>query len=135
MNASSRAGAALERLFAPVDAASLAKLPDLRLVATLGALAGAALKTTSLIESLERLARHRGRVARELQREAARSSGGQILGNSLLAAREYEAAIASWRRAEALEFVTASIPWPQEEQGDPRPSAPTVSSSGSPART
>jgi anaerobic nitric oxide reductase transcription regulator len=55
---------------------------DLRLVATLGALAGAALKTTSLIESLERLARHRGRVARELQREAARSSGGQILGNS-----------------------------------------------------
>jgi len=55
---------------------------DLRLVAILGALAGAALKTTSLIESLERLAHHRGRVARELQREAARSSGGEILGHS-----------------------------------------------------
>ena len=53
---------------------------DLRLVAILGALAGAALKTTSLIESLEHLAHHRGRVARELQREAARSSGGEILG-------------------------------------------------------
>jgi len=55
---------------------------DLRFVAILGALAGAALKTTSLIESLERLARHRGRVARDLQREAARSSGGEILGTS-----------------------------------------------------
>ena len=53
---------------------------DLRLLAILGALAGAALKTTSLIESLERLAHHRGRVARELQREVARSSGGEILG-------------------------------------------------------
>jgi len=55
---------------------------DRRLVATLGALAGAALKTTTLIESLERLARHRGRVARDLQREATRSSGGEILGKS-----------------------------------------------------
>ena len=39
-----------------------------RLLETLGALAGAALRTTSLIESLERLAERKGAVARELQR-------------------------------------------------------------------
>ena len=48
----------------------------------LGALAGAALRTTSLIEALEHRADHRGRVARELQRTAAQSSGGAILGAS-----------------------------------------------------
>jgi anaerobic nitric oxide reductase transcription regulator len=55
---------------------------DTRLLATLGALAGAALRTTGLIEALEARAEHRGRVARELQRSAAQSSGGQILGAS-----------------------------------------------------
>ncbi|MGE0455283.1 MAG: nitric oxide reductase transcriptional regulator NorR [Vicinamibacteria bacterium] len=55
---------------------------DTRLLATLGALAGAALRTTALIEALETRAEHRGRVARELLRSAAQSSGGQILGTS-----------------------------------------------------
>ena len=53
---------------------------DERVVATLGALAGAALRTTSLIEALERRAAHRGQVARELVRSAVESSGGAILG-------------------------------------------------------
>ena len=55
---------------------------DDRVIATLGALAGAALRTTSLIEALEQRADHRGRVARELQRSAAQSSGGALLGTS-----------------------------------------------------
>jgi anaerobic nitric oxide reductase transcription regulator len=55
---------------------------DQRFLATLGALAGAALRTTSLIEALERRAQHRGQVARELLRSAAQSSGGEILGTS-----------------------------------------------------
>jgi len=55
---------------------------DMRLLATLGALAGAALQTTSLIESLEALARHRDSVARELQRSAAESSSAQAFGSS-----------------------------------------------------
>jgi anaerobic nitric oxide reductase transcription regulator len=55
---------------------------DLSVLAMLGALAGAALRTTSLIEALERRADHRGRVARDLQRTAAQSSGGVILGAS-----------------------------------------------------
>jgi anaerobic nitric oxide reductase transcription regulator len=52
---------------------------DQGIVAALGALAGAAVRTTGLIEALERTARHRGQVARELQLSAAQS-GGQILG-------------------------------------------------------
>jgi anaerobic nitric oxide reductase transcription regulator len=67
---------------------------DDRVVATLGALAGAALRTTSLIEALEHRADHRGRVARELQRSAAESSGGALLGNS--------AAVTKLRREIAL---------------------------------
>ena len=55
---------------------------DTRMLATLGALAGAAMRTTGLIESLERMAERRGQVARELQRSAGLSSGGQILGGS-----------------------------------------------------
>ena len=55
---------------------------DLRILATLGALAGAAMRTTALIEALERTAERRGHVARELQRSAGLSSGGQLLGNS-----------------------------------------------------
>src|SRR5512143_714481 len=54
---------------------------DQRLLATLGALAGAALHTTALIEALERRAEHRGRVARELQRHAIETSG-ELLGAS-----------------------------------------------------
>jgi anaerobic nitric oxide reductase transcription regulator len=60
---------------------------DERVVATLGALAGAALRTTSLIEALEQRAAHRGRVARELVRSAVESSGGAILGASEAVAR------------------------------------------------
>jgi len=53
-----------------------------RLLAMLGALAGAAMRTTALIESLERRADHRRRVAQELQRSAAEQTGGQLLGSS-----------------------------------------------------
>ncbi|HYL82343.1 MAG TPA: nitric oxide reductase transcriptional regulator NorR, partial [Candidatus Acidoferrum sp.] len=49
-------------------------------LATLGALAGAALRTTTLIDALERTAHRRGQVARDLVRSAAEMSGGQILG-------------------------------------------------------
>jgi anaerobic nitric oxide reductase transcription regulator len=56
-------------------------------LAALGALAGAALRTTTLIEALERRAEHRGRVARELQRSA---SGIQIVGDSAAARRLLE---------------------------------------------
>jgi len=55
---------------------------DQRVLATLGALAGAALRTTSLIEALEQRAAHRGRVARELGRTAAELRGGDLLGAS-----------------------------------------------------
>ena len=51
---------------------------DTRFLATLGALAGAALRTTGLIEALERRAEQRGRVARELQRHAIETSGDMI---------------------------------------------------------
>ncbi len=51
---------------------------DSRFLATLGALAGAALRTTALIEALERRVEHRGRVARELQRQATATSGEMI---------------------------------------------------------
>jgi anaerobic nitric oxide reductase transcription regulator len=51
---------------------------DGRFLATLGALAGAALRTTALIEALEERAEKRGRVARELQRHAIEASGGMV---------------------------------------------------------
>jgi anaerobic nitric oxide reductase transcription regulator len=54
---------------------------DPQVVAILGALAGAALRTTALIEALERRADHRGQVAKELQRSATQG-GGAILGAS-----------------------------------------------------
>jgi anaerobic nitric oxide reductase transcription regulator len=60
---------------------------DQGVLATLGALAGAALRTTALIDALERRVDHRSRVARELQRSAVQSSGGDILGNSAAVAR------------------------------------------------
>jgi len=55
---------------------------DTRLLATLGALAGAALRTASLIEALEKKAERGTRVARELQRSADETSGAAILGKS-----------------------------------------------------
>ena len=55
---------------------------DQHVLATLGALAGAAMRTTALIEALEQRAAHRGRVARELVRTAAEMRGGEILGAS-----------------------------------------------------
>jgi anaerobic nitric oxide reductase transcription regulator len=54
---------------------------DSRFLATLGALAGAALRTTALIEALELRAEQRGRVARELQRHAIETSG-ELVGTS-----------------------------------------------------
>jgi anaerobic nitric oxide reductase transcription regulator len=51
---------------------------DTRFLATLGALAAAALHTTALIEALELRSDKRGRVARELQRHAAETSGEMI---------------------------------------------------------
>ena len=55
---------------------------DPRVLATLGALAGAALRTSALIEALERRVDHRSQVARELLRTAVQSSGGEILGTT-----------------------------------------------------
>jgi anaerobic nitric oxide reductase transcription regulator len=53
---------------------------DPRVIAILGALAGAALRTTALVDALERRADHRGQIAKELQRSAAQG-GGVILGS------------------------------------------------------
>src|SRR5262245_40454043 len=54
---------------------------DPQVIAILGALAGAALRTTALVDALERKADHRVQVAKELQRSATQS-GGVILGTS-----------------------------------------------------
>jgi len=59
---------------------------DPQVIAILGALAGAALRTTALIDALERRADHRVQVARELQRIASQRSG-IILGTSPAIAR------------------------------------------------
>jgi anaerobic nitric oxide reductase transcription regulator len=66
---------------------------DVRFLATLGALAGAAMRTTSLIEALVRRAEHRGRVARELQREAAETSGDTVGGSAVIRRLEDEIAM------------------------------------------
>ncbi|HOX24290.1 MAG TPA: nitric oxide reductase transcriptional regulator NorR [Candidatus Krumholzibacteria bacterium] len=55
---------------------------DLELLATFAALAGAAMRTTSLIEALETTAAQRELVARDLQRSASQAAGEQILGAS-----------------------------------------------------
>ncbi|MDZ4341138.1 MAG: nitric oxide reductase transcriptional regulator NorR [Candidatus Binatia bacterium] len=60
---------------------------DLHTLSMLGALAGAAMRTTSLIEALKRTAERRGEVARELYLSAGRASGGQILGGSAVVRR------------------------------------------------
>jgi anaerobic nitric oxide reductase transcription regulator len=53
---------------------------DPQVIAMLAALAGAALRTTALVDALERRADHRVQVAKELQRSAAQG-GGVILGS------------------------------------------------------
>jgi anaerobic nitric oxide reductase transcription regulator len=55
---------------------------DLTLVAMLGALAGAALRTSALVDTLEAQASHQEQVARELQRSASVSRGMEIIGTS-----------------------------------------------------
>ncbi|MBK9471285.1 MAG: nitric oxide reductase transcriptional regulator NorR [bacterium] len=55
---------------------------DLQLLATFAALAGAAVRTTALIESLESTAARRELVARDLQRTAGQAAGERILGGS-----------------------------------------------------
>ncbi len=55
---------------------------DHDLLVALGALAGAALQTTRLIETVERLAEKRGQVLRELAREGTGAEGREMLGVS-----------------------------------------------------
>jgi anaerobic nitric oxide reductase transcription regulator len=55
---------------------------DMELIATFAALAGAAVRTTTLIEALETTAAQRELVARDLQRTASQAAGEQILGTS-----------------------------------------------------
>ena len=66
---------------------------DPQVLAILGALAGAALRTTGLIEALERQRDHRGRVARELQRSAASRDGELIGASAAMAALRQEIAL------------------------------------------
>jgi anaerobic nitric oxide reductase transcription regulator len=58
-------------------------------LATLGALAGAAVRTTALIEALEHTADRRGQVARDLQ-TTLQGAAGQILGTSAAVRRLLE---------------------------------------------
>ncbi len=55
---------------------------DLELMATFAALAGAAVRTTALIESLESTAARRELVANDLLRTAGQAAGEHIIGNS-----------------------------------------------------
>ncbi|MGE0813383.1 MAG: nitric oxide reductase transcriptional regulator NorR [Vicinamibacterales bacterium] len=66
---------------------------DPQVLAILAALAGAALRTSALIDALERQRDHRGRVARELQRSASHRDG-ELVGTS--------AAMSALRREIAL---------------------------------
>tara|TARA_R110002096_G_scaffold121730_3_gene263579 strand:+ start:297 stop:1871 length:1575 start_codon:yes stop_codon:yes gene_type:complete len=56
---------------------------DQRLLTHLGALAGAALRTISLIEALEQRAALEGQISRDLIRDAFDQRGGLLLGSSL----------------------------------------------------
>ena len=58
--------------------------PDV--IAMLGALAGAALRTAALVDALERRADRRGQVARELQRSLSQG-GGVLIGTGAAMAR------------------------------------------------
>ncbi len=51
-------------------------------LATLAALAAAAMRTAGLIEALEQLAERRGRVAQQLVAEALQRGGGELIGRS-----------------------------------------------------
>lgn len=55
---------------------------EIREFATLSALAAAAMRTVSLIDTLEQLAERRGQVTRQLIAEALQRGGGEILGRS-----------------------------------------------------
>jgi len=55
---------------------------DPRFLSALGALAGAAMRTTLLVEALEHEAERRGRVARDLMRDLQMRQGSQIIGVS-----------------------------------------------------
>ncbi len=55
---------------------------DERLVDSLGALAGAALRTAELLESLDRALARQGLIARDLMHDAAVARGGELLGQS-----------------------------------------------------
>jgi len=73
------------------DAVAVGAFDDLdqQLMATLGALAGAALRSAEMMERMEQLAEHRGQVARALQR-AQRNQGG-FIGRSPGALRTLQA--------------------------------------------
>ncbi len=67
-----------------IDALDVRALDDVgeEDLATLAALAGAAMRTAGLIEALEHVAARQGMVARQLLRDAHLRGGGEILGNS-----------------------------------------------------
>ena len=56
-------------------------------LATVAALAGAAMRTTGLVESLERVLPHKSLVAEHLQIDARRRIGDEVLGTSIIARR------------------------------------------------
>jgi anaerobic nitric oxide reductase transcription regulator len=55
---------------------------DHRFLRAMGALAGAAIRTSNLIEALERTAAQQGMIARELMRDIERQRGAQLIGAS-----------------------------------------------------
>jgi anaerobic nitric oxide reductase transcription regulator len=55
---------------------------DRRFLKAMGALAGAAIRTTNLIDALERTAAQQGLIARELMRDMQRQRGTQLIGSS-----------------------------------------------------
>ena len=55
---------------------------DQRFLIAMGALAGAAMRTTGLIEALERTAARQGLIARDLMRDAELRQGSQLIGSS-----------------------------------------------------
>src|SRR5512142_342789 len=60
---------------------------DLRCLTAVAALAAAELRTTQLIEALERTAERQGLIARDLMRDASMMQGGEIIGSSPSMAR------------------------------------------------
>jgi anaerobic nitric oxide reductase transcription regulator len=60
---------------------------DRRCLTAVAALAAAEMRTTQLIETLERTAERQGSIARDLMRDAALMQGGQIIGSSAAVAR------------------------------------------------